>query len=156
VTSVIPAVVGLMVAGMLLGVSVVLMITAIRMARRVRLVKVQAQMQAAEIDRRLQGRGQEDEQLRDTRRERDALLTSMAVTDVYAAETQLDRAAAHNAGLDELRAELRGVLAGVQVSNDLVGELDRAAAEMEQSRHILSGLTSAGSDPAVARERALQ
>ena len=156
VANVLPAIVGLLAAGMLLGVAVVLGITAIRMARRVRLVKVQAQMQAAEIDRRLQGRGQDDQQLRDTRSERDALLTSMAVTDVYAAETQLERAAAHNAGLDELRAELRGVLAGVQVSGDLVGELDRAAAEMEQSRHVLSGLAGAASDPALARERALQ
>lgn len=154
VSSLIPALVGLMVAGMLLGIGVVLAVVAARMARRVRLVKVQAQMQAAEIDRRLQGKGQEDEQLREARRERDALLTVIGVPDVYAADTLLERAAAHGAAVDELRAEMRGVLAGVEVTGDVIAERDRAAAEMEQSRHVLSALGGAGIDPTALREQA--
>jgi uncharacterized protein YhaN len=156
IVGVIPAVVGLVIAAMLVGVSVVLMVVAIRMARRVRLVKVQAQMQTAEIDRRLQGKGQEDEQLREARRERDALLTVIGVPDVYAADSMLERAAAHNAGVDELRAEMRGLLAGVEVAGDVIGERDRAAAEMEQSRHVLSALGGAGIDPTALRENALR
>jgi DNA repair exonuclease SbcCD ATPase subunit len=153
---VIPAIVGLMLAGMLFGIGIVLAAVAIRMARRVRLVKVQAQMQAAEIDRRLQGKGQDDDQLREARRERDALLTVIGVPDVYAADSILERAAAHNAGVDELRAEMRGLLAGVEVTGDVIAERDRAAAEMEQSRHVLSALGGAGIDPTALREHALR
>lgn len=156
VGSLLPAMVALVLAGVLLGVGVVLAVVAIRMARRVRLVKVQAQMQAAEIDRRLQGKGQEDEQLRDARRERDALLTVIGVPDVYAADSLLERAAAHNAGVDELRAEQRGLLAGVEVTGDVIAERDRAAAEMEQSRHVLSALGGAGIDPSALREQAMR
>lgn len=156
VLGVIPAMVGLMLAGMLFGVAIVLTVVAIRMARRVRLVKVQAQMQAAEIDRRLQGKGQEDEQLRDTRRERDALLTAIGVADVYAADSLLERASAHGAGVDALHAELRGLLAGVEITGDVIAERDRAAAEMEQSRHVLSALGGAGIDPVTLREQAVR
>lgn len=156
VLGLIPAMVGLMVAGMLFGAAVVLTVVALRMARRVRLVKVQAQMQAAEIDRRLQGKGQEDEQLRNARRERDALLTAIGVPDVYAADALLERASTHGAGVDALRAELRGLLSGVEVVGDVIAERDRAAAEMEQSRHVLSALGGAGIDPAALREQALR
>ncbi|MET0772804.1 MAG: AAA family ATPase [Candidatus Limnocylindrales bacterium] len=149
-------VMGLVVAGMMFGVGVALAVVAIRMARRVRLVKAQAQMQAAEIDRRLTGKGQEDAQLREARRERDALLTVIGVPDVYAADALLERAAAHNAGVDELRAEMRGLLAGVEVSGDVIAERDRAASEMEQSRHVLSALGGAGIDPSALRETALK
>jgi DNA repair exonuclease SbcCD ATPase subunit len=145
-----------MVAGMMFGIGVALSVIAIRMARRVRLVKAQAQMQAAEIDRRLTGKGQEDQQLRDARRERDALLTVLGVPDVYAADSMLERAAAHNAGVDELRAEMRGLLAGVEVTGDVIAERDRAASEMEQSRHVLSALGGAGIDPNALRESALK
>lgn len=156
VLNLIPAMVGLMVAAVLLGIGLVLAGVAFRMARRVRLVKVQAQMQAAEIDRRLQGKGQEDEQLRDARRERDALLTVIGVPDVYAADSMLERAAAHSAGVDELRAEQRGLLAGVEVTSDVIAERDRAASEMEQSRHVLSALGGAGIDPMALREQAVR
>ncbi len=154
VVSAIPAILGLMIAGMLLGVGIVLGAIALRMARRVHLVRIQAQLQEAEIDRRLQGKGQEDEQLRDARRERDALLTAIGVPDVYAADALLERAAAHAAGVDALRAEQRGLLAGVEVTGDVIAERDRAAAEMEQSRHVLSALGGAGIDPAALREQA--
>ncbi|MFN8520606.1 MAG: AAA family ATPase [Chloroflexota bacterium] len=147
---------GLAAAGILLLAALVFGLMSLRKARRVRLAKAQAQMQAAEIDRRLQGKGQEDEQLRDARRERDALLTVIGVPDVYAADTLLERAAAHNAGVDELRAEQRGLLAGVEVTGDVIAERDRAAAEMEQSRHVLSALGGAGIDPAALREQALR
>lgn len=156
VMNLVPTMVGLVAAGVLLVVGVVLGVIAFRMARRVRLVRVQAQMQAADIDRRLQGKGQEDEQLRNARRERDALLTAIGVADVYAADTLLERAAAHGAGVDELRAELRGLLAGVEVAGDVIAERDRAAAEMEQSRHVLSALGGAGIDPATLRDQAIR
>lgn len=149
-------VLGLVVASMMFGIGIVLMVVAIRMARRVRLVKAQAQMQAAEIDRRLTGKGQEDIQLREARRERDALLTVLGVPDVYAADSMMERAAAHNAGVDELRAEMRGLLAGVEVTGDVIAERDRAASEMEQSRHVLSALGGAGIDPTALRESALK
>ncbi len=51
---------------------------------------------------------------------------------------------------------MRGVLAGVQVSGDLAAERDRAAAEMDQSRHALAGLGGVAQDPAAARVRAQQ
>jgi uncharacterized protein YhaN len=156
VAGAISATVGLILAAILFGIGVVLTVVSFRMARRVRLVKAQAQMQAAEIDRRLQGKGQEDEQLREARRERDALLTVLGVPDVYAADSLLERAAAHNASVDELRAEMRGLLAGVEVTGDVIAERDRAAAEMEQSRHVLSALGGAGIDPTALRETALK
>jgi DNA repair exonuclease SbcCD ATPase subunit len=155
-TDLVPAQAAQVVASVLLVVAIILGVVAVRMARRVRTVKLRAQLQEAEINRRLQGRGQDDEQLRDTRRERDSLLTSIGVADVYQAETLLERAAAHSASIDELRAELRGLLAGVEVSGDVVAERDRAAAEMEQSRHLLSVIAGARTDPAAVRERALR
>jgi hypothetical protein len=146
-----------------LGIGLVLLVAAgglgiwgARMARRVHSVRIQAQLQEAEIARRLAGRSLEEEQLKETRRERDALLVGMGVPDVYAADALLEREAAHGAAIDEIRAELRGVLAGVTVNGDLAAERDRAAAEMDQSRHALSGLGGVSSDPAAARERALR
>ena len=68
----------------------------------------------------------------------------------------LDKEAAHAAVIEELRAEMRGVLAGVQVSGDLAAERDRAATEMDQSRHALAGLGGVAQDPAAARVRAQQ
>ncbi len=155
-TGIVPTSIGLGLAAVLLVAAIGLGVWSARMARRVHAVRIQAQLQEAEIARRLAGRSREEEQLKESRRERDALLLSMGVPDVYAADALLEREAAHGAAIDEIRAEMRGVLAGVTVSGDLAAERDRAAAEMDQSRHALSGLGGVSSDPAAARERALR
>ncbi|MBX3029557.1 MAG: AAA family ATPase [Chloroflexi bacterium] len=156
VLGIVPAEIGLVLGLVLLVAAGGLGIWGARMARRVHAVRIQAQLQEAEIARRLAGRSREEEQLKETRSERDALLVAMGVPDVYAADALLERETAHGAAIDEIRAELRGVLAGVSVSGDLAAERDRAAAEMDQSRHALSGLGGVSTDPAAARERALR
>ena len=156
IAEVLPLVIGLAIAAVLGGVGVGVGAMALRRYRLGLDVRRQADLQEAEIQRRLRGRTQEEEQLRMARRERDALLTSLGVADVYAGDALLERQAAHSAAIEELRAELRGVLEGVHVSGDLAAERDRAAAEMDQSRHALSGLGGVAQDPAAARVRAQQ
>ena len=156
VTTVLPTVVGIGVAVLLLVVGIGLGVWALRGLQRSRDVRRQVELQETEIQRRLRGRTQEEDQLRMARRERDALLTSLGVADVYAGDALLDREAAHASVIEELRAEMRGVLAGVQVSGDLAAERDRAATEMDQSRHALAGLGGVAQDPIAARVRAQQ
>ena len=156
VTSVLPTIIGLGIAVALAVVGLGVGVWAWRRYREGRDVRRQVELQESEINRRLQGRTREEEQLRAAQRESAVLLTSLGVPDVYAADALLDREAAHAAVIDELRAELRGVLAGVQVSGDLAAERDRAATEMDQSRHALSGLGGVAQDPAAARVRAQQ
>jgi DNA repair exonuclease SbcCD ATPase subunit len=156
VTSMLPTILGLAIAVVLGVVGVGVAVWALRRYRRSQDVRHSAELQAAEIQRRLQGRAREEEQLTAANREKAMLLTSLGVPDVYAADALLDREAAHTSVIDELRAEQRGVLAGVAVSGDLAAERDRAAAEMDQSRHALAGLGGAAQDPASARVRALE
>ena len=156
VTTIVPAVTGIGLAALLLALGVGSGLWAFRGFRRSRDMHRQVELHEADIQRRLRGRTQEEEQLRAARRERDSLLTSLGVADVYAGDVLLDREAAHSSAIEELRAEMRGVLAGVQVSGDLAAERDRAAAEMDQSRHALAGLGGVAQDPAAARVRALQ
>jgi DNA repair exonuclease SbcCD ATPase subunit len=156
VTTVLPTIVGLAVAVVLGVLGVGVGVWALRRYRRSQDVRHSSELQAAEIQRRLQGRTREEEQLKAAAREKAMLLTSLGVPDVYAADALLDREAAHTSVIDELRAEQRGVLAGVAVSGDLAAERDRAAAEMDQSRHALAGLGGAAQDPAAARVRALE
>jgi len=155
-TSVLPGIIGVAIALLLVGLGVGLGVWSLKGLRRSLVVRRQIDLQEAEIQRRLRGRTQEEEQLRDARRERDGLLTSLGVADVYAGDALLERQMAHSAAIEELRAELRGVLAGVPGSRDLAAERDRAATEMDASRHALSGLGGVAADPAAARVRALQ
>ncbi len=154
VTTALPTMVGLGIAIALAVLGVGVSVWAVRRYRQSRDVRRREELREADIQRRIQGQARDQELLAAALREKDMLLISLGVPDPYAADALLDREAAHTSVIDELRAELRGVLAGVPVSGDLAAERDRAAAEMDGSRHALATLGGVAQDPAAARVRA--
>lgn len=125
-----------------------------RLLRRARHVRVQGGLQEAEIQRRLRGRSDEQDRLKAVRRERDALLTSLGIIDVYAGQELLDAEMEHVASIDRLRAELKGVLGDTPPTEELAQLRDRAAADVELAAHALAGMGDVGGDPQAIRLRA--
>ena len=124
-----------------------------RVIHRSREIRLQYELQENEIQRRLRGRSDEEERLRKTRRDRDALLTKLGIEDVYAGERLLEAETEHIAAIDRLRAELKGLLGAASIDDDVVALRDTAAADIERSRHALAGMGDIGADPAASRLR---
>ena len=140
----IPLIVGLVVA----GVGLVLAIVAILMRRG---SKMDTQLRDVEIDRRLRGRSDlEEEQLMleaDVKRQ----LESLGLDDLAAAETMLAAETEHVATIDRLSAQLDG-LVGKEPPEALPGVRDAAALEIEQKTSALEALGPVAKEPR-ARER---
>jgi hypothetical protein len=117
--------------------------------RRRRQGETQTRIELREIDvsRRLRGRSDLTDQVRQVERERDQAVAALGLSDLAAAEELLEAEVAHVAGIDNLRAELRGLLDDDQQAEDFVQLRDRAAAESDECRHALSGMGKIGSDP---------
>ena len=140
----IPLIVGLVVA----GVGLVLAIVAIVMRRGSRM---DTQLRDVEIDRRLRGRSDlEEEQLMleaDVKRQ----LESLGLDDLPAAEAMLTAETEHVATIDRLSAQLDG-LVGKEPPVALPGMRDAAALEIEQKTSALEALGPVAKEPR-ARER---
>lgn len=106
-----------------------------------------------QIARRLRGRSEQEEQLRKTERDHDALLSTIGMTDLPAAEQMLEEETEHVASIDNLKAELLGLLGADHTGDDVVALRDQAAGDADQARHALSGMGDIGQDPVGSHAR---
>jgi DNA repair exonuclease SbcCD ATPase subunit len=86
-------------------------------------------------------------------RKRSAALAALGLPDTAAAEAGLAAESDHEAAIDRLKAELRGLL-GDEAPGDLTALRDAAAAAAEQARFALAGMAEMGAEPVGARARA--
>ena len=105
------------------------------------------------IARRLRGRSELEQELRETERGRDERLAALGLPDLPAAEALLAAETEHVAGIDQLKAEYRGLVGEAELPDDVANLRDRAAAEADQARHALAGMGEIGRDPHASRER---
>ena len=113
--------------------------------------KRQKELQDVEIDRRLRGRSQLEQELRQAEADTATQLASIELPDLAAAEELLQREEEHLAAIDRLSAQLQG-LVGREAPDRLPVLRDEAALEIEQKTHALEALGPIGKEPR-ARER---
>jgi hypothetical protein len=135
------------------GVGVALAVLAIVRRRRTLDVGRQNVLRDEQISRRLRGRSEIEQAMHDAEAKRAQELTNIDLPDLPAAEALLAAETEHVAGIDQLKAELRGLLAGETPSDDLARLRDVAANEAEQARHALAGMGDVGQDPQRALDR---
>ena len=117
--------------------------------RRQQSRRLEQRMQLHEIDlaRRLRGRSDRTEQLREAERTRDEAVAALDLPDLAAAEALLESEVEHVARIDNLRAEMRGLLGEEASADSYVPPRDAAAAEADECRHALAGMGKIGSEP---------
>jgi DNA repair exonuclease SbcCD ATPase subunit len=113
--------------------------------------KMQAQLRDVEIDRRLRGRSDMEAELKDSEARATAQLGSLGLTEIAEAEDLLEREEAHVARIDQLTAQLEG-LVGKEPPDALVPLRDAAALEVAQKTSALEALGPIAKEPR-ARER---
>ena len=109
------------------------------------------QLRDVEIDRRLRGRSEMEAELRQAQHDTEQQLGSIGLEDLPAAEGLLSREEAHVARIDQLTAQLDG-LVGKEPRDTLASVRDAAALEIEQKTNALEGLGPIAKEPR-ARER---
>ena len=113
--------------------------------------KMQSQLRDVEIDRRLRGRSEMEAELRQAEADTEKQLGALGLDDLPAAEGLLAREEAHVARIDQLSAQLDG-LVGKEPRETLATLRDAAALEMEQKTSALEALGPIAKEPR-ARER---
>jgi DNA repair exonuclease SbcCD ATPase subunit len=113
--------------------------------------RLQQQLRDIDIDRRLRGRSDMEQELRETEAEVARQLETLGLDDVTAAEDLLAREEEHVQRIGQLEAQLKG-LVGSEPSESLPKARDAAALEIEQKTHALEALGPIAKEPR-ARER---
>ncbi len=113
--------------------------------------KQQKQLRDVEIDRRLRGRSQLEQELQEAELELANQLGGMELPDTAAAEALLSAEEAHIARIEVLSAQLDG-LVGREPPDVLPSQRDAAALEIDQKTGALEGLGPIAKEPR-ARER---
>ena len=113
--------------------------------------RVQQQLRDVEIDRRLRGRSEMEQELAQAQADVSQQLLSLDLPDVAAAEATLAAEQEHTARIDRLTAQLEG-LVGREPAETLPALRDAAALEIEQKGHALEALGPIAKEPR-ARER---
>ncbi len=107
-------------------------------------LRLQNELRESEIARRLAGRTQLSERVRQTEQERAVALDSLGLRDLATAEKMMEAETEHVAQIGSRRAEYRGLM-GDDPADEDVGQLrDRAAAEADECRHTLAGMGDIG------------
>jgi DNA repair exonuclease SbcCD ATPase subunit len=118
---------------------------------RRRSVKAERQLRDAEVDRRLRGRSDMEQELRQSTAERDDLLNRLGLAEIAEAEARLAAEEAHVGQIEQGRAKLSGLI-GDEPLATLPGKRDGAALEIEQKTAALEALGPIAKEPR-ARER---
>ena len=138
----------LYIGGAIAAVGLILTIVAFWLRRQYRM---QGQLRDVEIDRRLRGRSEMEAELRDAEAATEQQLGSLGLDDFPMAEDLLGREEAHVARMDQLAAQLDG-LVGKEPRETLAAQRDAAALEIEQKTGALEALGPIAKEPR-ARER---
>jgi DNA repair exonuclease SbcCD ATPase subunit len=134
------------------GVAIVPGLVLALVARRLRLGdRSQKQLRDVEVDRRLRGRSEIEQELREVRAERDELLGRLALPGTPEAEERLRLEEAHVGQVEQRRARLSGLI-GAEPLDAIPGRRDVAALEIEQKSAALEALGPIAREPR-ARER---
>jgi DNA repair exonuclease SbcCD ATPase subunit len=134
--------------GAVAGIGLILTVVGMWLRRSSRM---QTEMRDIEIDRRLRGRSQIEAELSQAEADTEQQLGALGLEDLAAAEDMLDREEAHVARMDQLTAQLEG-LVGKEAHESLPKQRDAAALEIEQKTSALEGLGPIAKEPR-ARER---
>jgi uncharacterized protein YhaN len=113
--------------------------------------RMQEEMRDIEIDRRLRGRSEMEAELKQAEADTESQLAAIALEDLASAEELLGREEAHVARVDQLTAQLDG-LVGKEPREALPRLRDAAALEIEQKSSALEALGPIAKEPR-ARER---
>jgi uncharacterized protein YhaN len=113
--------------------------------------RMQEQMRDIEIDRRLRGRSEMEAELKQAEADTDDQLVALGLPDLAASEELLGREETHVARVDQLTAQLDG-LVGKEPRETLPKLRDGAALEIEQKSSALEALGPIAKEPR-ARER---
>ncbi|MGZ6340570.1 MAG: ATP-binding protein, partial [Candidatus Limnocylindrales bacterium] len=135
----------------LVAVGVVVSYLAIRQHRSASDVRRQQQLRDDQIARRLRGRSQIQQELREKEADFEAQLEALGLADLPAADDLLDREEAHVQQIEKLEAQLEG-LVGREPVETLPGLRDASALEVEQKTAALEALGPIAKE-ARARER---
>ena len=137
-----------MVGGAIAGIGFILAFVAWWLRRSDRM---QGQLRDVEIDRRLRGRSDMEEELRQAEADAAQQLAGIGMEDLPAAEAVLAKEQEHVSTIERLTAQLEG-LVGQEPTETLPRLRDAAALEIEQKTHALDGLGPIAREPR-ARER---
>ena len=132
----------------LAGIGLILTLVAFWLRRS---TQMQEQLRDVEIDRRLRGRSEMEAELRQAQADTEKHLGSLGLEDLASAEDMLSKEEAHVARMDQLTAQLDG-LVGKEPRETLAKTRDASALEIEQKTNALEGLGPIAKEPR-ARER---
>jgi DNA repair exonuclease SbcCD ATPase subunit len=138
----------LYIGGAVAGIGLILTLVGMWLRRSSRM---QTEMRDIEIDRRLRGRSQMEAELSQAEADSARQLSALALEDLAAAEDILAKEEAHVARVEQLTAQLDG-LVGKEQREALPKLRDAAALEIEQKTSALEGLGPIAKEPR-ARER---
>ena len=113
----------------------------------------QRHLRAEQVARRLRGRSEIEERLRQAQKGREAQLAGLGVADLAVAEKVLAAEEEHVALLESLRSEFVSLRGDPPPAEDVAVLRDRAAAEGELRRHLLGQMGEIGRDPEGQRGR---
>ena len=113
--------------------------------------RMQAELRDVQIDRRLRGRSEMEQDLRQAEADTAQQLAGLGLDDLPAAIDLLTREQEHVGRIDRLAAQLEG-LVGKEPVDTLPGLRDAAALDVEQKTHALEALGPIAKEPR-ARER---
>lgn len=131
--------------------AIVIAVFARRQRSVARDLRRQKEMASTEIDRRLRGRSQMEEELKQAQADTEAQLAAVDLPDLATVEALLAAEKEHVARIDQMRATLEG-LVGKQPPEALPELRDAAALEIAQKTGALEQLGPIGREPR-ARER---
>jgi DNA repair exonuclease SbcCD ATPase subunit len=138
----------LMLGGAIAGIGFILAFVAWWLRRSDR---VSTQLRDVEIDRRLRGRSEMEAELKQAEADTEQQLKSVGLDDLAAAEAMLAAEQEHVGQMNQLQAQLDG-LVGKEPVGSLPETRDAAALEIEQKGHALEALGPIAREPR-ARER---
>jgi DNA repair exonuclease SbcCD ATPase subunit len=137
--------------GAVFGLGLVLTIVAFYLRRSYERAMALYRLRGDEIDRRLRGRSQLEEELVQAELDSEQQLASLELPDLDTASALLTKEEEHVARIDRLAAQLEGLI-GKEPSDALPGLRDAAALEIEQKTAAVDALGPIAKEPR-ARER---
>jgi DNA repair exonuclease SbcCD ATPase subunit len=138
---------GLGAGGALLVVGLLCFVIGARQRMRQNDIRLQNELREAEIARRLAGRTDIGERVRQADQERVQALSSLGLSDLGTAETALAAETEHASKIGSRRAEYRGLTGDDPSDEDVAALRDKAATEAEEARHALAGMGDVGREP---------